>query len=120
MGLLVSATLYPVVSPSKRHKAIVWGFRIAAVPVAVVLMVVLIRNFYTGDPYAGLSESLILLCVTLMRLLRQHAQAADTFRASLRPRTTIAKGTFCYLKNIDSYTLCRNGITITQAGGSSL
>jgi uncharacterized BrkB/YihY/UPF0761 family membrane protein len=53
MGLLVSTTLYPVVSPSKRHKAIVWGLRIAAIPVAVVLMVVLIRNFYTGDPYAG-------------------------------------------------------------------
>lgn len=53
MGLLVSATLYPVVSPSNRHRSIVWGFRIATIPIAIVLMVVLIRNFYTGDPYAG-------------------------------------------------------------------
>jgi len=62
MGLLVSATLYPVVSPSRRHKAIVWGFRIATIPVAVVLMVVLIRNFYTGDPYAACSGCRYLSC----------------------------------------------------------
>lgn len=53
MGLLVGTTLYPVVSPSTRHKSIMWAFRIAAIPLAVVLFVVLIRNFYTSDPYAG-------------------------------------------------------------------
>jgi len=62
MGLLVSATLYPVVSPSRRHKAIVWGIRLAAIPVAVVLMIVLIRNFYTGDPYAACSGCRYLSC----------------------------------------------------------
>ncbi|KAF9229202.1 rhomboid-domain-containing protein [Gyrodon lividus] len=54
MGLLVGTTLYPVVSPTKRHKAIMWAFRLAAIPLAVVLFVVLIRNFYTSDPYAGM------------------------------------------------------------------
>lgn len=53
MGLLVGTTLYPVLSPSKRHKNIMWAFRLAAIPLAVVLFVVLIRNFYTSDPYAG-------------------------------------------------------------------
>jgi len=62
MGLLVATTLYPVVSASKRHKSIVWGSRIAAIPVAVVLMVVLIRNFYTGDPYAACPGCRYLSC----------------------------------------------------------
>lgn len=53
MGLLVGTIFYPVISETKRHKAIMWGFRIAAVPVVVVLFVVLIRNFYTSDPYSG-------------------------------------------------------------------
>lgn len=55
MGLLVGTTLYPVVSTSKRHKSIMWAFRLAAIPLAIVLFVVLIRNFYTSDPYAGMS-----------------------------------------------------------------
>lgn len=53
MGLLVGTTLYPVLSPSKRHRLIMWAFRLAAIPLAIVLFVVLIRNFYTSDPYAG-------------------------------------------------------------------
>ncbi|KAG1757658.1 hypothetical protein EDB19DRAFT_1891380 [Suillus lakei] len=53
MGLLVGTTLYPVISPTKRHKLIMWAFRLAAIPLAIVLFVVLIRNFYTSDPYAG-------------------------------------------------------------------
>lgn len=53
MGLLVGTALYPVISPSTRHKSIMWAFRLAAIPSAVVLFVVLIRNFYTSDPYAG-------------------------------------------------------------------
>jgi membrane associated rhomboid family serine protease len=54
MGLLVGTTLYPVLSPSKRHKTIMWAFRLAAIPLAIILFVVLIRNFYTSDPYAGM------------------------------------------------------------------
>lgn len=53
MGLLVGTTLYPVLSPSKRHRSIMWALRLAAIPLAVVLFVVLIRNFYTSDPYVG-------------------------------------------------------------------
>lgn len=53
MGLLVGVTFYPVISETKRHKLIVWLFRLAAIPLAVVLFVVLIRNFYKGDPYEG-------------------------------------------------------------------
>lgn len=55
MGLLVGMVLYPIISETKRHKAIVWACRIAAIPIAIVLFVVLIRNFYTNDPYSGTS-----------------------------------------------------------------
>lgn len=53
MGLLVGTTFYPVISVTKRHRLIMWGFRLVAIPLAVILFVVLIRNFYTSDPYAG-------------------------------------------------------------------
>lgn len=53
MGLLVGTVFYPVISVSKRHALVMWCFRIAAIPVAVILFIVLIRNFYTSDPYAG-------------------------------------------------------------------
>lgn len=53
MGLLVGATFYPVISTTRRHKLIMWCFRIAAIPLAIILYVVLVRNFYTADPYAG-------------------------------------------------------------------
>ena len=53
MGLLVGMIFYPVISETKRHKAITWGFRIAAIPLVIVLFVVLTRNFYTTDPSAG-------------------------------------------------------------------
>ena len=55
MGLLVGMIFYPIISETKRHKAIVWACRIAAIPLAVVLYVVLLRNFYKSDPYAGKS-----------------------------------------------------------------
>ncbi|KAG5221631.1 rhomboid family protein [Salix suchowensis] len=45
--------LLPVISVTRRHKLIMWIFRLAALPIAVVLFVVLTRNFYTSDPYAG-------------------------------------------------------------------
>ncbi|KAG0708783.1 hypothetical protein DFH29DRAFT_889030 [Suillus ampliporus] len=63
MGLLVGTTLYPVISPTKRHKLIMWAFRLAAIPLAVVLFVVLIRNFYTSDPYAACSGCRYLSCI---------------------------------------------------------
>ena len=44
MGLLVGMVFYPVVSETKRHKSIVWGFRIAAIPLIIVLFVVLISG----------------------------------------------------------------------------
>jgi len=65
MGLLVGTTFYPVISPTKRHKTIMWAFRLAAIPLAVVLFVVLIRNFYTSDPYAGASLFSELVFVSL-------------------------------------------------------
>ncbi|KAG2023575.1 hypothetical protein CC2G_001213 [Coprinopsis cinerea AmutBmut pab1-1] len=55
MGLLVGTIFYPVISASKRHKTIMWGFRLAAIPLVILLFVLLIRNFYTSDPYAGKS-----------------------------------------------------------------
>ena len=57
MGLLVGMIFYPIISVTKRHKFITWGFRLAALPIAIVLFVVLIRNFYTSDPYAGKCSS---------------------------------------------------------------
>ena len=56
MGLLTGMVVYPIISPSKRHRLIVWGLRLAAIPLAVILFVVLIRNFYTSDPYAGVYD----------------------------------------------------------------
>lgn len=53
MGILCGMALYPIISASKRHRIITWTLRLAAIPLAVVLFVVLIRNFYKSDPYAG-------------------------------------------------------------------
>lgn len=53
MGLLVGTFFYPVISTTRRHKLAMYGFRIAALPLVIILYVVLIRNFYTSDPYAG-------------------------------------------------------------------
>ncbi|KIY50552.1 rhomboid-domain-containing protein [Fistulina hepatica ATCC 64428] len=63
MGLLVGTTFYPVISETKRHRIIVWCFRIVAIPLAIVLYVVLIRNFYTSDPYAACSGCRYLSCI---------------------------------------------------------
>jgi hypothetical protein len=53
MGLLIGTTFFPVISTTRRHKLIMWGFRLAAIPLTIILYVVLVRNFYTADPYAG-------------------------------------------------------------------
>ncbi|RXW20632.1 hypothetical protein EST38_g5218 [Candolleomyces aberdarensis] len=63
MGLLVGTVFYPVISESKRHKTIMWIFRLAAIPLAIVLFVLLIRNFYTADPYAACSGCRYLSCI---------------------------------------------------------
>ncbi|CAL1695233.1 unnamed protein product [Somion occarium] len=63
MGLLVGMVLYPIISATKRHRIIVWVLRLAAIPLAVVLFVVLIRNFYTSDPYAACSWCRYLSCI---------------------------------------------------------
>ncbi|KAL0578732.1 hypothetical protein V5O48_003288 [Marasmius crinis-equi] len=56
MGLLVGMVFYPIISETKRHKTIVWALRIAAIPIAIIMFVILTRNFYTSDPYAGSRE----------------------------------------------------------------
>ena len=53
MGLLTGTLLYPIISTTKVHRTVTWSLRIAAIPLAVLLYVVLIRNFYTSNPYAG-------------------------------------------------------------------
>lgn len=63
MGLLVGTVFYPVISVSKRHRFITWGFKIVAIPLAIILFVVLIRNFYTSDPYAACSGCRYLSCL---------------------------------------------------------
>jgi membrane associated rhomboid family serine protease len=62
MGLLVGTTFYPVISITKRHKGIMWAFRLAALPVVVILFLLLIRNFYTSDPYAACPGCRYLSC----------------------------------------------------------
>jgi hypothetical protein len=63
MGLLVGTVFYPVISVSKRHALVMWCFRIAAIPLAAILFWVLIRNFYTSDPYAACSGCRYLSCI---------------------------------------------------------
>nr|VWO94210.1 Rhomboid protein 2 (EC [Ganoderma boninense] len=63
MGLLVGMALYPIISPSTRHRTIVIALRLLAVPLAIVLFVVLIRNFYTSDPYAACTWCRYLSCI---------------------------------------------------------
>jgi len=63
MGFLVGTTFYPVISTTRRHKLIMWGFRLAAIPLAIILYVVLVRNFYTSNPYAACSGCRYLSCI---------------------------------------------------------
>lgn len=72
MGLLVGTTLFPVISTTRRHRLIVWGFRLAAIPLAIILYVVLVRNFYTANPYAGelhIHAGQLYVLMTLIRSL---------------------------------------------------
>jgi len=63
MGLLIGTIFYPVISETKRHRIIMWCFRLAAIPLAVILFVSLTRNFYTSDPYAACSGCRYLSCI---------------------------------------------------------
>lgn len=65
MGLLVSTVLYPVISESKRHKLLMWVARLVAAPVAILLFVLLIRNFYTSNPYAACQGCRYLSCIPM-------------------------------------------------------
>lgn len=62
VGILVGTFFYPVISATRRHKLIMWIFRLAALPIAIVLFVVLTRNFYTSDPYAACAGCRFLSC----------------------------------------------------------
>jgi len=57
MGLFVGVVFYPIISESKRHKTVAWVFKMAAIPAAIILFVLLVKNFYTSDPYAGMAYS---------------------------------------------------------------
>lgn len=63
MGLICGIILLPIISTTKTHRTIVWVLRIAMIPVAIVLFVVLIRNFYTGDPSQACSWCRYLSCI---------------------------------------------------------
>src|SRR5882762_8328351 len=93
VGLLVGTTLYPVISTTKRHKIVMWTFRLAAIPLTIILFIVLIRNFYTSDPYAGkhgLEQSPAMLMDSGAPF--QLVLGVAIFHASPRPPTTTAKG----------------------------
>ncbi|KAK7064295.1 rhomboid-like protein [Favolaschia claudopus] len=62
MALFVGTIFYPVISVSRRHKIIMTSARILAIPVAVILFVLLTRNFYTSDPYAACEGCRYLSC----------------------------------------------------------
>ncbi len=86
MGLLVAMVLYPIISPSTRHRSIVIALRVLALPLIIVLFVVLIRNFYTSDPYAGVPFHLYILGAHSQ--LSQRAHGVDTSHV-FRPAPTI-------------------------------
>ena len=90
MGLLVGTTFYPVISVTKRHRLIMWSFRLLAIPLAVILYVVLTRNFYTSNPYAGTSPFSRILCSCLLR--SQPAPGVAISHASRSQQIIIVKG----------------------------
>jgi len=62
IGLFAAMMFYPIISTTKKHKMITWAFRIAAIPVPIILYVVLTKNFYTGNPYSACSGCRYLSC----------------------------------------------------------
>ncbi|KLO14498.1 rhomboid-domain-containing protein [Schizopora paradoxa] len=63
MGLLVGTIFYPVICTSRRQRLLMYGIRLAMVPIVIVLYVLLVRNFYTSDPYAACSGCRYLSCI---------------------------------------------------------
>lgn len=99
MGLLVAMALYPIISPSNRHRIIVIVLRLIAVPLAIVMMVVLIRNFYKSDPSAGMLRHDIVVYPILTSMV-QHALGVATCLVYLRALTTTAKGESVLLESV--------------------
>ncbi|KAG6883270.1 hypothetical protein C0992_009238, partial [Termitomyces sp. T32_za158] len=66
-----------------------WSFRIIAIPLAVILYIVLIRNFYSSNPYAGKIVSSLLSSLLISR--HQRVLGVDIYRVFLLQRITIAK-----------------------------
>ncbi|KIK55862.1 hypothetical protein GYMLUDRAFT_174979 [Collybiopsis luxurians FD-317 M1] len=62
LGLLTGITFYPIISVTTRHRLITWACRVIALVLSIVLFVVLIRNFYTSDPYAACEGCRYLSC----------------------------------------------------------
>ena len=56
MGLLMGTILYPSISETKRHRYIVWGCRVVALPLIIMAFVLTIRNFCEcfGPPNRGI------------------------------------------------------------------
>jgi hypothetical protein len=95
MALFVGTIFYPVISVSKRHRIGMTTARILAIPVAVILFVVLIRNFYTSDPYAG--ESYFFSVYSISDAAGQLARDAGICRVSPQARTIIVKELVCVI-----------------------
>ncbi|KIK55866.1 hypothetical protein GYMLUDRAFT_263916 [Collybiopsis luxurians FD-317 M1] len=53
LELLTGITFFPIISVTTRRSLITWTCRVIALVLSIILFVVLIRNFYTSDPYAG-------------------------------------------------------------------
>lgn len=45
MGILTGIILYPSISETKRHRYIVWAFRVVAFVLAVLAFILTARNF---------------------------------------------------------------------------
>ena len=95
-----------------------WAFRLAAIPLAIVLFVVLIRNFYTSDPYAGTCVWAIIV-ITWSFNISQHVLVVDTYLAYLLLRITTAKelvrSSFVPLPCFNYWMI---GLTTTTSGTS--
>lgn len=65
MGLLSGLVFAPVIHFSVNHRRVIWALRIVALPIAVVLFVVLIRNFYTDDPQNSCKACVYLSCIPI-------------------------------------------------------
>ncbi|KAF8320120.1 rhomboid-domain-containing protein [Clavulina sp. PMI_390] len=62
-GLICAAIFLPVISTTKLHKSVMWGVRIGMIPLIIVLYVVLLRNFYTTNPFAACNWCRYLSCI---------------------------------------------------------